>query len=685
MRASAGMPSPLGATFDGRGTNFALFSAHAEKIELCLFDKDGRERERIPLPERSGDLWHGYLNDVTPGQLYGYRVHGPHDPERGYRFNANKLLLDPYAKAISGRLILNELHFGHRYGDAGGDLSFDARDSAAAMVKGVVVEASAVQPARRPQVPWEDTVLYEAHVKGLTQLRDDVPPGWRGTFRALSSPAIVAHLQRLGVTTLELLPVQAFIDDWFVRERGLHNYWGYNTLGYFVPEPRYAGADSLDTFRAVVDRLHDAGIEVILDVVYNHSCEGDHLGPTLSFRGIDNVSYYRLARDEPRYYENVTGCGNALNLAHPQVRQLAIDSLKYWTEVFHVDGFRFDLAATLARGEHGFESDAPFFSEIRNDPVLKTLKLVAEPWDLGHDGYRAGNFPSEWSEWNDRFRRSLRQFWLREGSSIGEIARRMTGSDDLFDRATRNPRASINYITAHDGFTLSDLVSFERKHNEKNLEGNHDGESHNDSTNCGVEGPTGDEKIIASRLRLRKNLLASLLLAHGVPLLLAGDETGNSQGGNNNAYCQNNETGWVDWLARDGDLTVFIGQLTALRRRFPQLRARNWLKGRRKDGRYDVLWLTPEATEMTPEDWNFPDGRFLSYVLGSASGEDPPIYIALNAAPETITFKLPSVPNAGRWIVCLDTSARGIEETAFEQGALSEAPPRSVIMFSTAP
>jgi isoamylase len=687
LRAFSGAPSPLGATYDGHGTNFALFSAHAERVELCLFDKGGRERERVALPERSGDIWHGYLRDVLPGQLYGYRVHGPHDPERGFRFNANKLLLDPYARGISGHLVLNELHFAHRHGDPYGDLTFDTRDNADVMVKGVVVRAERLETAARPYIPWEDTVIYEAHVKGLTQLKGDVPPGWRGRFRALSSPRVVAHLKRLGVTALELLPVCAFIDDWFVRERGLHNYWGYNTLAFFVPDARYVGDDSPEGLRNVVDRLHDAGIEVILDVVYNHSCEGDHLGPTLSFRGIDNLSYYRLEPGRPRYYENVTGCGNALNFARAEVRQMVIASLRFWAETFHVDGFRFDLAVTLGRGAGGFETDAPLFEAIRNDTVLALLKLIAEPWDLGSDGYRAGGFPPRWSEWNDRFRRTLRQFWLRDGNLLGDVGCRMTGSADLFHRAGRSPCASINYLTSHDGFTLTDLVSFEKKRNEKNLEDNHDGENSNDSTNCGVEGPTADEAVLVARRLLRKNLLATLLLAQGVPMLLAGDEAGNGQGGNNNAYSQDNETAWVDWtgLGGDEDLSPFIARLTELRRRFPQLRARQWLEGRRADGSYDVLWLTPEAAEMTVEDWNFPNGRFLAYILGDMSRGETPLYVVLNAASRAIAFTLPCVPHFARWTLYLDTSSLLTGAAAFEPGSTREAQARSVLVFSGAP
>jgi glycogen operon protein len=665
-----------------------LFSANAEKVELCLFHSQGRrELERIPLPERTEDVWHGYLSDVTPGQLYGYRVHGPYEPERGFRFNAHKLLLDPYAKQLAGRLVWSDAHFAYRAGGQREDLSFDRRDNARGMPKAVVIDAAFTWgDEHRPIIPWEDTIFYEAHVKGLTQLREDVPPGWRGNFRGLAAPAVIGHLKRLGVTSLELLPVHAFIDDRHLVERGLNNYWGYNSIGFFAPEPRYAGNSSaLDAFRSTVSRLHDAGIEVVLDVVYNHTAEGNHLGPTLSFRGIDNTSYYWLRPDEPRYYDDFTGTGNSLNLTHPRVLQMVMDSLRYWVEVCHVDGFRFDLASTLGRGPNGFDGGAAFFAAIRQDPVLAAVKLVAEPWDVGPGGYRVGGMPAGWSEWNDQFRRTLRRYWAGEGSLIGEVSRRMTGSADLFNHDGRGPRASINHITVHDGFTLADLVSYNQKHNDANGEENRDGSDDNQSTNCGVEGPTDDPKVLECRRLLRRNFLASLFLAHGVPLLLAGDEVGNSQGGNNNAYCQDNEIGWVNWsgLNRDGeDMTMLVGQITELRRRFPQLRARHWVDGRRPDGTYGALWLTPQATEMTEQDWNFPEGRFLSYVLGPIEPGAEALYIVLNAAPEQIEFTLPNLPEYKTWAMLLNTAQQAAEEQKFPSGAKSQIAGRSVLVFS---
>ena len=688
-RLSAGSPYPLGATWDGRGTNFALFSANAEKVELCLFDSQGRrELERIVLPERTEDIWHGYLNDVVPGQLYGYRVHGPYDPERGFRFNVHKLLVDPYAKRLAGRLVWSDAHFGYRAGNPRADLSFDRRDNARGMPKAVVLdEAFTWGEERRPSVPWEDTIIYEAHVKGLTRLREDVPSAWRGTFRGLAAPAIVDHLRRLGVTTIELLPIHAFIDDRHLIERGLSNYWGYSTLCFFAPEPRYALDGTLDAFRSTVSRLHDAGIEIVLDVVYNHTAEGNHLGPTLNFRGIDNTSYYRLQPDQPRYYDDFTGCGNALNLTHPRVLQMVMDSLRYWVEVCHVDGFRFDLASTLGRGRNGFDRDAAFFAAIRQDPVLAGVKLIAEPWDLGAGGYQVGDFPPGWSEWNDLFRRTLRRYWTAEGNVIGDVGGRMTASTDLFNRDGRSPRASINHVTVHDGFTLADLVSYEHKHNEANGEDNRDGSDENNSTNCGVEGPTDDPQIVELRRQLRRNLLSCLMLAQGVPLLLAGDEVGNSQGGNNNAYCQDNETGWVDWSGqgRDGeDMTLLIAQLTRLRLRFPQLRSRRLVDGRRADGSFGVLWLTPRATEMTEQDWNFPDGRFLSYVLGPLTRTQSPLYVVLNAAPDAIDLKLPTLPEYSHWTVVLNTADASQTTQEFASGAKSHAPARSVLAFAGA-
>jgi glycogen operon protein len=690
VRLSAGAPHPLGATWDGRGTNFALFSAHAEKVELCLFDRHGRrEIERIALPERTEDVWHGYLNDLMPGQAYGYRVYGPYAPERGHRFNPHKLLLDPYAKQVRGRIVWSDAHFGYRAGSARADLSFDRRDNARGMPKAIVTDpAFTWGEERRPQIPWEDTIIYEAHVKGMTRQRDDVPAAWRGTYRGLAAQSVIDHLKRLGVTAIELLPIHAFVDDRHLVERGLSNYWGYSTLGFFAPEPRYALDFALDEFRSTVARLHQAEIEVILDVVYNHTAEGNHLGPTLSLRGIDNASYYWLLPDQPRYYADFTGCGNALNLTHPRVLQLVMDSLRYWVEICHVDGFRFDLATTLGRGPAGFDRSAAFFAAVRQDPVLAGIKLVAEPWDLGPEGYQVGGFPNGWSEWNDRYRRTLRRYWRGDGNLIGDVAGRMTGSTDLFAGDRRAPRASINHITVHDGFTLNDLVSYEHKHNEGNGEDNRDGADENFSTNCGIEGPSGDPLILDLRRQLRRNLLASLMLAQGVPLLLAGDEVGNGQDGNNNAYCQDNQIGWVDWSAlghAGDDMSELVAQLTALRRRFRQLRPVKWVEGRHADQSFGVLWLTPQASEMKEADWQFPEGRFLAYLLNAIAPGEAPLYIVLNAAAQTVGFTFPSLPGYGRWELMLETAPKPRTGEQFAAGSALQAPPRSVLAFAATP
>jgi glycogen operon protein len=687
MRLSAGTSARLGASWDGRGTNFALFSANAQKVELCLFDAQGRrELERIELPERTEDVWHGYLNDVTPGQLYGYRVHGPYEPGHGHRFNPNKLLLDPYARRLAGRLAWSDAHFGYRTGSSREDLSFDRRDNARGMPKAIVAdETNRDRRELHPNIPWEDTIIYEAHVKGLTQTRRDVPPHLRGTYGGLSSPAMIEHFKRLGVTTIELLPIHGFVDDRILVERNLSNYWGYNTLSFFAPEERYAQDNALDAFRTTVTRLHDAGIEVMLDVVYNHTAEGSHLGPTLSFRGIDNASYYWLKPDNPRFYDDFTGCGNSVNLTHPRVLQMVMDSLRYWVEVFHVDGFRFDLATTLARGPNGFDRNSGFFTAIRQDPVLASVKLIAEPWDLGPGGHQVGAFPSQWSEWNDRYRRTMRRYWSGEGNLIGDVSSRMTASSDLFRHDGRAPRASINHITVHDGFTLADLFSYNEKHNEANGEDNRDGANENQSNNCGHEGPTDNPAILALRRQLCKNQLACLLLAQGVPLILAGDEVGNSQNGNNNAYCQDNETGWIGWEALGhgaDDLTDFIGHVTAIRKRLPQIKSRRWLEGRRADGSYGVLWLTPAAEEMKEQDWNFPKGRFLAYVLGPAEQDQMPIFIVLNAASEAIPFKLPKLPEYKDWQQLLNTAEAQQPIVAFASGSEATAPPRSVLAFA---
>jgi isoamylase len=690
MRVTEGSPSPLGATWDGRGTNFALFSAHAEKVELCFFDSQGRrEIDRVTLPERTEDVWHGYFAEVVPGQLYGYRVHGPYDPDKGHRFNAHKLLIDPYAKRLVGRLVWSDAHFGYRTGSPRQDLSFDRRDNARGVPKSAVVDdtISAVHREPRPRIPWEETIIYEAHVKGLTRVRPDVPPALQGSYRALAAPAMIEHYKRLGITTIELLPVHGFVDDRQLVERKLVNYWGYNTVAYFAPDSRYSQNGAVDELRTAVARLHDAGFEVLLDVVYNHTAEGNHLGPTLSFRGIDNASYYWLTPESGRYYADFTGCGNSLNLTNTRVLQMVMDSLRYWVEMFHIDGFRFDLASTLARTPDGFQPSSSFFTAVRQDPVLATVKLVAEPWDVGPGGYQVGAYPPQWSEWNDRYRQTLRRFWRGDGNLIGDVAHRLTGSADLFDHDGRSPRAGVNHVTVHDGFTLADLYAYDAKHNEANGEDNRDGSNDNLSTNCGHEGPTDDPHILALRRRLRKNQLACLMLAQGVPLLLAGDEVGNSQGGNNNAYCQDNETGWIDWSGLgkpDDDMTDFVGKLTTLRRHFPQLTQRHWVQGKKEDGSFGVLWLTPKATEMTEPDWNFPEGRFLAYALG-AIGASRTLYIALNAAPEAIDFALPRLPNASHWALLLDTADGRSGGKRYTAEAKLKAAPRSVIVMEGAP
>jgi isoamylase len=685
---SAGAPHPLGANWDGRGTNFALFSANAAKVELCLFDRAGRhEIERIALPERSDDVWHGYFSHVMPGQLYGYRVHGPYAPEAGHRFNPNKLLIDPYSKQLAGHFQWSDAHFGYRTGAKQEDLTFDRRDNARAMIKSVVLDSAHTwMHARPPNVAWEDTVIYEAHVKGLTQLRGDVPAETRGTFRGLSEPGVIAQLRRLGVTAIELLPVHSFLDDRTLVDRSLKNYWGYNTLSFFAPEARYADGNPGEALRTAVAALHDAGIEVILDVVYNHTCEGNRLGPTLCYRGIDNASYYWLKPNEPRFYESFTGTGNALKLAHPRVLQMVMDSLRLWVEAYHVDGFRFDLATTLGR-QPEFERNAPFFAAIGQDPVLSNVKLIAEPWDVGDGGYRLGGFPSGWSEWNDVYRQTLRRFWRGDENVVGDLAHCMTGSAEQFQHDGRGPRSSINHVTVHDGFTLGDWVSYEQKHNEANGEDNRDGSDDNLSVNCGVEGATGDAAILALRRRLRRNQIACLFLAQGVPLLLAGDEVGNGQEGNNNAYAQDNEIGWVDWskAGSDDDFTGFIGELTRLRRDFPQLRPRHWLDGRKADGAYDVKWLTPHGAEMAQDDWNLPHARFVSYVLAAPGDGGKPLFVALNGADTEIEIVFPPWAGVASWRCVLDTAGGDERSLTLQPGTTWSAPARCVLAFASEP
>src|SRR5579885_124360 len=583
-RILPGSPYPLGATWDGRGVNFALFSAHAVKVELCLFDRvDAHESERIVLPECSDHVWHGYLPDAGPGLLYGYRVHGPYEPERGHRFNPHKLLLDPYARLIRGRLRWSDAHFGYRIGSPREDLSFDRRDNARGMPKCQVIDPAFTWGVDRPPChAWSESVIYEAHLRGFTMRHPELPENLRGTVAGFAGAPVIDYLKGLGITAIELLPVQAHVDDRYLIERGLTNYWGYNTIGFFAPEPGYLSSGRLHEFKTMVARLHDAGIEVILDVVYNHTGEGNQLGPTLCFRGIDNASYYRLQPDAPRYYVDDTGTGNSLNLTHPRVMQMVMDSLRYWTGEMHVDGFRFDLASTLGRGPQGFDPHCSLFSAMRQDPLLARVKLIAEPWDLGPGGYQLGHFGAGWSEWNDRYRDSVRRFWRGDAGALPELATRITGSADLFDHDGRHPRASINFLTAHDGFTLQDLVSYEHKHNAANGEDNRDGRDEAYSANYGIEGPTDDENILALRRRQRRNMLATLLLSQGTPMLLAGDEFGRTQRGNNNAYAQDNEISWVDWEAIDDDTRGDIGfvrRLLNLRRQHSALRWPRFLHG----------------------------------------------------------------------------------------------------------
>jgi isoamylase len=659
-----GRPSPLGASWDGFGVNFALFSAHAEKVELCLFDRTGKELERIFLPDYTDQIWHGYLPDARPGQLYGYRVYGPYEPHAGHRFNPNKLVLDPYARQLSGKLKWTDAHFGYRLGSAREDLSFDKRDNARLMPKAVIVERGfGIEGAeRRPHIPWSDTVIYETHLRGFTMQHPEVPLPMRGTFAGMSTSAIIDYVKSLGITAVELLPIHSFVQDRFLLDKGLSNYWGYQTLGFFAPEPRYLCTGQLSELKTMIKRLHDAGLEVILDVVYNHTGEGNHLGPTLSFRGIDNASYYRLRPDDRRYYIDDTGCGNVLNLTHPRILQMVMDSLRYWAGEMQVDGFRFDLASTLGREAHGFDSGSGFFDAIRQDPLLAEVKLIAEPWDIGPGGYQVGNYPPGWSEWNDRYRDTVRRFWRGDHGMLPELAARLTGSADLFRKQGRRPYAAINYLASHDGFTLKDVVSYSVRHNEANLEGNRDGHHDNLSANYGVEGPTKDLALNRLRRRQQRNMLLTLFISQGTPMLLAGDELGRTQQGNNNAYCQDNKVSWLDWEAideKDEDLLDFVRRLIALRRDHPALRRPHWFTGRIDPGNQlkDISWLTPKAQEMTIEDWHTPFARSLMFVLNGESAEHMssdgraeqglPLLILLNASEQPLNVTLPFLEGLG--------------------------------------
>jgi glycogen operon protein len=698
-----GDPHPRGATWDGEGVNFSLFSAHAEKVELCLFDPSGRhEVQRVEVHECTDQAWHCYLPEARPGLLYGYRVYGPYHPESGQRFNPHKLLVEPYAKHLVGTLKWSDAHFGYRVGHRQDDLSFDRRDSAAGMPKCRVIDpAFTWGDDRPPRVPWHDTIIYELHVRGFTLRHPDVPPQLRGTYAGLACEPVIDHLRRLGVTTVELMPVHTFVDDRHLVAGGLRNYWGYNSLGFLAPDTRYSSTGRVSEFKTMVKTLHSAGLEVILDVVYNHTAEGNHLGPTLSLRGIDNASYYRLIPGNPRYYMDYTGTGNTLNMRHPSVLQLIMDSLRYWVLEMHVDGFRFDLASALARELHEVDRLGAFFDIIGQDPVLSRVKLIAEPWDLGEGGYQVGNFPTGWAEWNDRYRDTVRAYWKGDGGLIGDFARRLTGSSDLYEASGRKPHASINYVTAHDGFTLTDLVSYNDKHNQANLENNRDGQHNNLSWNCGVEGATDDAGINALRARQKRNFIATLLLSQGVPMLLAGDEIGRTQCGNNNAYCQDNEISWLDW-SLDGDgkaLLLFFQRLIQIRRQHPVFRRRRFFQGRPIRGGEvkDLAWLTPEGREMDDNEWSQDFARSLGvYFAGEALEEtdrrghrvrDDNFLLLLNAHHESIAFALPEFRVGSTWQVLLDTAyEQGLAmDGRFPGTARYELQGRSLALFTEIP
>jgi isoamylase len=672
-----GRPHPLGAAWDGNGTNFALFSENATAVDLCLFDEQGQET-RVALKEVSNYVWHGYLPGIGPGQRYGFRVHGPYNPEQGQRFNAHKLLIDPYARAIAGDVQHGEAIFGYPLGEGQGedrDLDVSPSDDVAAIPKCVVIDPGFDwQGDVYPDTPWHQTVIYEAHVRGLTQQHPDVPEHLRGTYAGVAHPAVIEHLKSLGVTALELLPVHHFnAFPGHLVSAGLRNYWGYDSLNYFAPYSGYSAAgmagEQVQEFKTMVKALHAEGIEVILDVVYNHTGEGNHLGPTLTLRGIDNEAYYRLVEDQPRYYMDFTGCGNSLNVCHPQVLKLIMDSLRYWVLEMHVDGFRFDLASALARELYEVNSLAAFFDIIHQDPVLSTTKLIAEPWDIGEGGYQVGNFPLLWSEWNGQYRDTMRDFWRQEHCRLGDFAFRLTGSSDLYESNGKRPHASINFITCHDGFTLRDLVSYNEKHNMANGEDNRDGESHNRSWNCGVEGETDDPLVLQLRLRQQRNFLATLLLSQGVPMLLGGDEFGRTQQGNNNTYCQDNALAWMDWDDRDhhASLLTFTQQLLAFRRQHPVFCRRDWFQGREIHGSgiHDLGWYDPAGTEISDEDWQDGEAKAIAVFLNGqeiltpdAQGNrivDDSFLLFFNAQGETSPFVIPEVLRDRPWDLVLDT------------------------------
>jgi glycogen operon protein len=689
MRIWPGRPYPLGATWDGAGVNFALFSEYATKVELCLFDDVNATKEsaRIPLPEFTDQVWHGSFPDLIPEQLYGYRVHGPYEPEKGHRFNANKVVLDPYALAIGRMLTWDDTQFAYKVGDAELDLSFDDRDNAAKASLGSVLDTAFTWgDDRPPRTSWHKTLIYEVHVKGFTKLLPGVPDKQRGTYAGLAAEAAISHLKGLGVTAVELLPVHHHVNDRNLTEKKLVNYWGYNTLCFFAPDLRYATdmdpRKAVQEFKTMVRGLHAAGIEVILDVVYNHTAEGNQMGPTLSWRGIDNASYYRLSPEDPRYYMDFTGCGNSLNMTHPRVLQLIMDSLRYWVEEMHVDGFRFDLASTLARELFEVDKLGAFFDIIHQDPVLSQVKLIAEPWDVGPGGYQVGNFPVLWTEWNGKYRDGVRRFWKGDGGTYAEVATRLSGSSDLYEQSGRKPYASINFITCHDGFTLQDLVSYNEKHNGANGEENRDGSNDNYSWNCGVEGPTDNPDILRLREKQKRNLVAILFFSQGVPMILAGDELSHSQQGNNNAYCQDNEISWLNWQMDDHKkrFLEFIKKVAQLRRDNPVFHRRRFFHGRaiRGSGIADISWFEPSGQEMDDEAWNAGfiqclGMRLAGDLIGDVDERGEPIVgetvlLLLNAYHEPIAFTLPAAKLTHQWVRLLDTSDDNAPVAALQSG-----------------
>ena len=696
-RLREGQPNPRGATWDGRGVNFSLFSSNATRVELCVFDAQGKtELERIALPEYTDEIWHGYLEGMGPGEVYGYRVHGPYAPEHGHRFNPNKLLLDPYSRGSIGALEWNHACFGYSIGDEKADLSFNALDSAPFMPKCLVVDQSFDwRQQGKPRVAWDRTIVYEAHVRGFTQKHPAVAEMLRGTFAGMATPEVIDYVKALGITTIELMPIQTFVNDSLLLERGLTNYWGYNTIGFFAADPRYCAnpANSVREFKQMVAQFHDAGLEVILDVVYNHTAEGNERGPTLSFKGIDNASYYRLLPDQPRYYINDTGTGNTLNLTHPRVIQMVADSLRYWVLEMHVDGFRFDLGTILAREPNGFDNRSGFLKVCSQDPVLSTVKLIAEPWDCGPGGYQVGRFPPGWAEWNDQFRDTTRDFWRGE-SSAAELAPRLYGSADLFDELGRKPYASVNFITAHDGYTLNDLVSYNDRHNTANGEENRDGSSNNRSWNCGAEGPVADAAIKALRRRQMRNFLATLFLSQGTPMLLAGDEFARTQQGNNNAYCQDNDLSWLDWTLADENFAQvnFVRELAHLRARYPILRRSRFLSAKVNEaiGLKEITWINADGNEMEDGQWSDERMQCFGMLLDGRAqptglrqrGADATLLIILNAHHDLVNFTLPGHAGDERWRLLIDTNVEGkLVKTAFAKGEPYGVTARSLLLL----